>query len=76
MVVIEFAAPIIKGADEVDAAIRQVNELLGEVDTTGGAAAVNVSDTSRKSAPHHILSIDRRYIFYMYKNLRHSLSKL
>ena len=44
--------------DEVDAAVREVNRMLGEVGRLGGQQTV----TESSPVPHSLLKVDRRYI--------------
>ena len=44
--------------DEVDAAVREVNRMLGEVGRQGGHQTV----TKSSPVPHSLLKVDRRYI--------------
>ena len=47
----------IQGSDEVDAAVREVNRLLGEV---GGEAGRGEGSKEKSTAHHSLLRVDRR----------------
>lgn len=55
----------LQGSDDVDSAIREVNELLGETssarDPTPSALEANMATSLHRS----LLTVDRRYVVYL-----------
>ena len=50
-----------ESVDEVDAAVREVNKLLGEVGRERGGEKEAGGGTESSPAPHSLLKVDRRY---------------
>ena len=47
----------------MDAAVKEVNEMLGELDT--GGAGERDEPSGESLLPHHILTVDRRSVIHV-----------
>ena len=53
---------VLQDSDEVDAAVREVNKLLGDArGEQGRGTEGDTNPTSSSTVPHSLLKVDRRY---------------
>ena len=54
----------LQGSDDVDSAIREVNELLGESSSTNDPTSLALEANMATSLHRSLLAVDRRYVVY------------